>query len=136
MNPVIATGLINIGGNLLRQALPPGSDSSSTTKANFEKDLVEFQNRDAGKIENLDQLRSDLIKCPEVNEFLSKNTDCSITLDQFSDGSIRILSSSGDFMTLHPNTSTCKLASQFLQGSIASGKNLHPQRANSVILTG
>ena len=102
MNPVIATGLINIGGNLLRQALPPSSDSSSTTKANFEKDLVEFQNRDAGKIENLDQLRSDLLKSPVVNEFLSQNTECSITLDQFSDGSIRILSSSGDFMTLPP----------------------------------
>lgn len=136
MDPVIATGLINLGGNLLKQALPATAEVSPATEANFENNLLAHQHSNIAKIGDLDQLRSDLLKSPEVSEFLSRNTGNSIALDQLSDGSVRLLSSSGDFISLRPDTSTCRLANQFFHSSIASGENIHPQRVNSVILTG
>ena len=136
MDPVIATGLINLGSNIISKALPVTSVNPQQSSDTFANELIGFQDKAPNAIHDLKDIKTKLLDCSEVKAFLSKNKGNSITLDQMSDGSIRFLASSGDFMTLSKQSESCLLANQFLHCSIQSGANINPQRPNSVILTG
>jgi hypothetical protein len=135
MNPVVATSLINLGSNIVNKAFSSPIATTPVTKTDFESNLKSFQDQPVSKTD-LEKVKTELLNSPELKEFLSKNSDCTISVDQFSDGSVRILSSSGDFITLNQNSPLLAKADQFLNGSLELGENLNPERTNSAILTG
>jgi len=136
MDPLVTTGLLSIGSRIIQGALPPSTSHMDLSKAkSFESSLNKLTG-DSGSSKNLDSLRSELIDSPNLKNFLSRNEGNSISLDQLSDGSVRLLSSSGDFITIRPDSPACAKACQFLNQSISAGKNLSPDRENSVILIG
>ena len=135
MNPVVATSLINLGSNIVNKAFSSKVDATPVSKTDFESNLKSFQDQPVSTTD-LEKVKTELINSPELKEFLSKNSDCTISVDQFSDGSVRILSSSGDFITLTENSPLLAKADQFLHNSLKLGKNLNPERTNSAILTG
>jgi hypothetical protein len=63
------------------------------------------------------------------------NSD-TIHLDKLADGSMRLVSSSGDFLTLSPNSEIGQKASQFHSSSLNIGENITASRPNSVTLVG
>ena len=135
MNPVVATSLINLGSNIVNKAFSPQVATASVSKADFESNLKNFQDQPISS-SDLQVVKTELLNSPELKNFLSNNSECTISVDQLSDGSVRILSSSGDFITLNQNSPLLAKADQFLHGSLELGKNLNPERTNSVILTG
>ena len=135
MNPVVATSLINLGSNIVNKAFSPQVATPSVSKADFESNLKNFQDQPISS-SDLQVVKTELLNSPELKTFLSNNSECTISVDQLSDGSVRILSSSGDFITLNQNSPLLAKADQFLHGSLEIGKNLNPERTNSVILTG
>ena len=135
MNPVVATSLINLGSNIVNKAFSPQVATPSVSKADFESNLKNFQDQPISS-SDLQVVKTELLNSPELKNFLSNNSECTISVDQLSDGSVRILSSSGDFITLNQNSPLLAKADQFLHGSLEIGKNLNPERTNSVILTG
>jgi hypothetical protein len=135
MNPVVATSLINLGSNIVNKAFTSQAATTPASKTDFESNLKSFQDQPVSKTD-LEKVKSELLNSPELKEFLSKNSDCTISVDQFSDGSVRILSSSGDFITLNQNSPLLAKADQFLHGSLKLGENINPERTNSAILTG
>ena len=135
MNPVVATSLINLGSNIVNKAFSSPVATTPVTKTDFESNLKSFQDQPVSKTD-LEKVKTELLNSPELKDFLSKNSDCTISVDQFSDGSVRILSSSGDFITLNQKSPLLAKADQFLNGSLELGENLNPERTNSAILTG
>jgi len=135
MNPVVATSLINLGSNIVNKAFSPQVATPSVSKADFEFNLKSFQDHPISSTD-LQAVKTELLNSPELKNFLSNNSECTISVDQLSDGSVRILSSSGDFITLNQNSPLLAKADQFLHGSLELGKNLNPERTNSAILTG
>ena len=135
MNPVVATSLINLGSNIVNKAFSPQVATPSVSKADFESNLKNFQDQPISS-SDLQVVKTELLNSPELKNFLSNNSECTISVDQLSDGSVRILSSSGDFITLNQNSPLLAKADQFLHGSLELGKNLNPERTNSAILTG
>lgn len=135
MNPVVATSLINLGSNIVNKAFSPQVATPSVSKADFESNLKNFQDQPISS-SDLQVVKTELLNSPELKNFLSNNSECTISVDQLSDGSVRILSSSGDFITLNQNSPLLAKADQFLHGSLELGKNLNPERTNSVILNG
>ena len=135
MNPVVATSLINLGSNIVNKAFSPQVATPSVSKADFESNLKNFQDQPISS-SDLQVVKTELLNSPELKTFLSNNSECTISVDQLSDGSVRILSSSGDFITLNQNSPLLAKADQFLHGSLELGKNLNPERTNSVILNG
>lgn len=135
MNPVVATSLINLGSNIVNKAFSPQVATPSVSKADFETNLKSFQDHPISSTD-LQAVKTELLNSPELKNFLSNNSECTISVDQLSDGSVRILSSSGDFITLNQNSPLLAKADQFLHGSLELGKNLNPERTNSAILTG
>jgi len=136
MDPIIATGLVNIGSNIVQKVFRTDITSTQNTQSlSFESNLNK-----AGGVStsqpNMEGLRSELKDSPELKDFLSQNSGNTITMDQLSDGSVRVLSSSGSFMTLRPDSPTCSKACQFMELSTSTGQNLSPDRSNSVILIG
>ena len=135
MNPVVATSLINLGSNIVNKAFSPQVATHSVSKSDFESNLKSFQDQPISSTD-LQAVKTELLNSPELKNFLSNNSECTISVDQLSDGSVRILSSSGDFITLNQNSPLLAKADQFLHGSLELGKNLNPERTNSAILTG
>ena len=136
MDPVIATGLINIGGNILQKILPSNPQSVENSKSSsFESNLQDIQGSSPTS-KSLETLRDEITNSPELKDFLSRNSGNEISLDKLSDGSVRVLSSTGDFMTLRPESPACANANQFLANSMSSGQNINPGRENSVMLIG
>ena len=135
MNPVVATSLINLGSNIVNKAFSPQVATPSVSKADFESNLKNFQDQPISS-SDLQVVKTELLNSPELKTFLSNNSECTISVDQLSDGSVRILSSSGDFITLNQNSPLLAKADQFLHGSLKLGENLNPERTNSAILTG
>jgi hypothetical protein len=135
MNPVVATSLINLGSNIVNKAFSSAGEPKAAPAEDFETKLRSFQNKpiDAAQLEGI---KNELLQSPELKSFIEKNTNCTISLDQLSDGSIRVLSSSGDFLTLNKESLLLAKADQFLNASLKNSANLNPERANSVILTG
>ena len=136
MDPVIATGLINIGGNILQKILPSNPPSVENSKSSsFESNLQDIQGSSPTS-KSLETLRDEITNSPELKDFLSRNSGNEISLDKLSDGSVRVLSSTGDFMTLRPESPACANANQFLANSMSSGQNINRGRENSVMLIG
>jgi hypothetical protein len=134
MNPVLASGLLKIGSDLVSRAIPSPRDNLTASRS-FENELKDVQVTRAEAV-NLSQLQKEILDIPEIQNFISQNPDSTVTIDQLSDGSIRVLSSTGDFMTLRPESASCQKAVEFLKGSIAEGKNLSTERDGSVTLIG
>ena len=135
MNPVVATSLINLGSNIVNKVFSPLVPTPPANQTDFEANLKSYQDQPVSKTD-LEKVKTELLNSPELKDFLSKNSGCTISVDQFSDGSVRILSSSGDFIKLNQNSPLLAKADQFLHGSLTLGQNLNPERTNSAILTG
>ena len=136
MDPIIATGLINIGSNIVNKAFSKSAELNPSPAVNFKDDLAKFTHDPTANPKDLNQIREDILSFPEVRNFISKNEGNVISIDKMSDGSMRFLSSNGDFMTLPSNHPSSAFTVNFLDSSLASGKNLNAQRLNSVILIG
>ena len=136
MDPVIATGVINLGSTLINKVFPKTPNDFNSNKVNFDKNLNQYTDTKILSSIEISDLRKDVMSLPGVKEFLAKNEGNSVSIDKMSDGSVRLLSTSGDFTTLLPDHPSSALVSQYFDSSIAASTNLNQQRSNSVILTG
>ena len=136
MDPVIATGVINLGSTLINKVFPKTPNDFNSNKVNFDKNLNQYTDTKILSSIEISDLRKDVMSLPGVKEFLAKNEGNSVSIDKMSDGSVRLLSTSGDFTTLLPDHPSSALVSQYFDSSITASTNLNQQRSNSVILTG
>ena len=138
MNTILASGLLNIGKEIIRANLP-GMKSSEVSKSdpNFSQHLKEAQGKPADnfpKTGNLATAKKELLASPELSGFLGQNKDCDITMDQLADGSFRLLSSSGEFVVLEKNSPSHSLAKSFFDLCLSQQKNLAENRTDAVSL--
>ena len=66
MDPIIATGLVNIGGNILQKILPSNPPSVENSKSSsFESNLKDLQGSSLSP-KSLDTLRVEITNSPEL----------------------------------------------------------------------
>ncbi len=136
MNPIVATSLINLGGSILGKAIPSSVPSipPSGTRLSFEDSLNRSLPAPVAPPIDLEKTKDTLVTCPELSDFLSRNQGNRITLDEMADGSIRFLSSSGDFTVLGKGSAAWEPARQYLNGCLQTQCNLSTDRIRSAVL--
>ncbi len=134
MHPSVISEITHLGSSLLSR----GIESLSRTNqppANpklFSKQLAVAQSLDPK--ENIEEIQRDILDSPAISNFLKQNRDCVITLDQLADGSMKISSSSGDFITLDHSSELCTLARKYYHACQSEGVRLSKDRPGSVTL--
>ena len=133
MNTVLASGLLNVGKNLI-------DNFSTPTPVQFQKSTRAFSTEleDATSLSQtskpISSLRHDLLQDPSIQSFMSANAGNEIYLQKRADGSSQILSSSGDTMVIGQNTKTNALLHHYFDKCEQEGAFLSPHRPNSVLL--
>ena len=87
MDPIIATGLINLGSNIVNKAFSNSAELNPSPAVDFKDDLAKFSHEPTAKPKDLNQIREDILSFPEVQNFISKNEGNEISIDKMSDGS-------------------------------------------------
>lgn len=136
MNPIAVTELTRLGSSLLSRGIESisGKPSPQLDPSVFANELSSAEAKP--EVIDIENVRSQLLKDPTLANFFKQNTDNTIHVDRLADGSMRLVSSSGDFFTLGKNSKVCQLASDFHTKCLESNKNLSPSRTNSVLLIG
>jgi len=137
VNPLAVSELTRLGSSLLKNGF--NSIRSKTNVQNVQSTHFENELKSAQKLTTPTELEAqkvELLKDPALSPFLKQNSDNTIHLDKLADGSMRLVSSSGDFLTLSPNSEICQKASQFHSSSLNIGENITASRPNSVTLVG
>ena len=136
MNPIAVAELTHLGSSILRSGISSLSktDNQLTTPSAFADKLQGAKN--SIKPAELSDLKDKLLKDPSLAEFFQQNIDNTIHLDKLADGSMRLTSSSGDFVTLPNDSPSGQLAMQFHDASIRANQNLSTNRKGSVLLLG
>ncbi len=134
MNPIAVAELTQLGSYILRQGISSLSktENHSTTPSAFADKLKGAESTLTRS--DLNDLKTKLLNDSYLSDFFNQNTDNTIHLDKLADGSMRLTSSSGDFITLPKGSTTGQLAMQFHDASIKASENLSPSRENSVLL--
>ena len=134
MNPILASSIANLGCNIIQRVIPtPSKNSNQTNSVDFATNLERLENAELSGAD-LEILKSDLLNSPEIQDFLTRNHGNKISIDQLADGSIRFLSSSGDFLSLSSENSCHSKASEFFQQSLRAGVNLDTSRVSTVVI--
>jgi hypothetical protein len=134
MNPIAVAELTQLGSSILRKGISSLSKTENlpTTPSAFADKLKGAES--ALTRSELNDLKTKLLNDSYLSDFFNQNTDNTIHLDKLADGSMRLTSSSGDFITLPKGSTTGQLAMQFHDASIKASENLSPSRENSVLL--
>lgn len=137
MNPLAVSELTRLGSSLLKNSI--NSIHSKTNIQNVASSQFENELNNAQKATTPVEVKAqkiELLKDPALSPFLDQNSDNTIHLDKLADGTMRLISSSGDFLTLDPNSEIGQKASQFHSSSLNIGENISASRPNSVTLVG
>jgi len=134
MNPIAVAELTQLGSSILRKGI-----SSLSKTENHPSNPSAFADKLKGAESaltrsELKDLKIQLLNDSSLSDFFKQNTDNTIHLDKLADGSMRLTSSSGDFITLAQGSTTGQLAIQFHDASLEACENLSPSRENSVLL--
>ena len=137
MNPIAVAELTQLGTSLLSHGIRKISSSHEVASNDaFSHRLSEISS--SGNLSSQrspEELRADILKSDHLCQFLSQNSEDSLTLDKLADGTIRITSSSGDFLTLNCNSEIGKLASEYFDSCFSHKRFLSSERQNAVILS-
>ena len=139
MNSIVATGLLNIGKEIIKANFPGlKSSPDSASQKQFSAHLTNAESKQlAGKhtLQSIESSKKELLSSPIIQKFLSKNAGCEITLDQLANGSFRCHSSSGEFIIIEQDSEFHQSAKSFFELSLKHEKNLANNRLDAVLLT-
>ena len=130
MNPVVASSLISVGSNLLNRVITSSPNLSSPGSTSFYKELLQVST--AEKSLSRDELKKEFITSPAVKSFIDKNSGDTLYLEERADGSMKILSSTGQSLVLSQGSVACATAKKFFELCIQDQVYLSTNRANAV----
>ena len=79
-----------------------------------------------------DELKKEFITSPAVKSFIDKNSGDTLYLEERADGSMKILSSTGQSLVLSQGSVACATAKKFFELCIQDQVYLSTNRANAV----
>ena len=134
MHPSLIHEIASIGTSLLSRGIESASriNKPGPDPKLFSAKLSEAQA--LPETRSIEEMRTDIIESSSISQFLEQNKGNSISLDLLADGSMKLLSSSGDFLTLDKQTEICILARKFHQACLSSGESLSQDRPSLVKL--
>ena len=128
MNPIFATGLVNLGKDFVSSGIKLFSQGNLTTidKQSFANKLesANAQQSSSPQKQNLDHLRKELLNDPELRKFISQNEGHNLQLDKSANGTFRLLSSSGDLLIIDQSSPCLHLAQAYHKACLSNGQNL------------
>ena len=138
MNPIFATGLVNLGKDFVASGVKFFSQENLTS-TNKESFALKLQSAKAQKItsserQNLDHLRKELLNDPELRKFISQNEGHTLQLDKSANGTFRILSSSGDLFVINQSSPCIHLAQAYHNACLSKGQNLVSSDPSKVLI--
>ena len=128
MNSILATGLLDLGKNMIDRISAPKSLPTDKQVDSFNSELQKVSQP------TLSSLRQDLLADPAIKNFLQGNKDNEIFLEKRADGSTKLLSSSGETMIIESNSPANDKFQNFFDRCTQEQLCLSPHRPNSVLL--
>ena len=131
MNPIVATGIVSAGKNLIENLVSPSSKTTPPPAGKFDTELrkAEFSQEIPETV-----LRKDFLKSDEVKSFLEANSGSEIHLEARADGSIQLVASSGSRLVLDKGTQACAIGQKLIQTCLINESNISTTRPNAIIL--
>ena len=138
MNPIFATGLVNLGKDFLSSGVKLFSQENLTSvdKKSFALKLQSAKDQQGliPQNRNLDHLSKELLNDPELRKFISQNEGHTLQLDKSANGTFRILSSSGDLFVINQSSPCIHLAQAYHNACLSKGQNLVPSDPSKVLI--
>jgi hypothetical protein len=151
MNPILASSLVTLGKDFIQSAFrgtpevePADSKDFDGMLSNAEKvkgspesgpmfDRLDIKNvEDAGVIRN--QLKTELFADPAVSAFMANNPDSQFYARRTPEGNLVLRATSGQSLTLAPDSSGAQLLSDYLDLSNFLGRDISPDRPGEILL--
>jgi hypothetical protein len=153
MNPILASSLVSLGKDFIQSTFrgtpevePAGSKAFDGMLSNAKKvkgspesspmfDRLGIKNvEDAGVIRN--QLKTELFADPAVSAFMANNPDSQFYARHTPEGNLVLRATSGQSLTLAPDSSGTQLLSDYLDLSNFLGRDISPDRPGEILLKG
>ena len=153
MNPILASSLVSLGKDFIQSAFrgtsevePADSKAFDGMLSNAKKvkgspesspmfDRLGIKNiEDAGVIRN--QLKTELFADPAVSAFMANNPDSQFYARRTPEGNLVLRATSGQSLTLAPDSSGTQLLSDYLDLSNFLGRDISPDRPGEILLKG
>ena len=132
MNPILASGIVSLGKEVFDRLSAPSPSKSSIDDISFGKELEKASTTASTK--SLEQLEKEFRNQQDVSEFLSTEAGNQVHLEKRADGSMQLISSSGNRLILPLSENSCSLGNKLLSNSLDQGVNLSTSRANAIII--
>ena len=129
MNPIVATGIVSAGKNLIENLLSPSSKTTPPLQVNLILNYAKLSFQEIPET----VLRKEFLK-DEVKSFLEANSGSEIHLEARADGSIQLVASSGSRLVLDKGTQTCATGQKLIQACLINESNISTTRPNAIIL--
>ena len=137
MDPIIAGGLVSTGKNLLN-GISNQIVSQKTTEAkgcvSFPEELGKASRQETTvSFSDIKSVRVALMENPQVSSFMEKNANSQVYLEKRADGSVQLLSSSGETLVLKKDSKACIQAINYFDLCLKEKSNLTEFRPNAVL---
>ena len=133
MNPVLASSVISLSKSVFERISSPTPQNPTTEGLKFAQELEKVSKSDE-TFKTSKDLRKELLSDPKIKAFVEANPDNQIFFQKRADGSSKILSSSGDSMTIHLDSDTNSLVHQYFNKCVAENSSISPHRPDCVFL--
>lgn len=137
MDPIIAGGLVSAGKNLLdgiSNQLASKKTVEAQGRVSFPDELGKASREDASiRFSNSKSARLALMENPQVSSFMEKNANSQVYLEKRADGSVQLLSSSGETLILKKDSEACRQAINYFDLCLEEKSNLTEFRPNAVL---
>ena len=137
MDPIIAGGLVSAGKNLLdgiSNQLASKKSVEAQGRVSFPEELGKASRENASvRFSNSKSARLALMENPQVSSFMEKNANSQVYLEKRADGSIQLLSSSGETLILTKDSEACRQAINYFDLCLEEKSNLTEFRPNAVL---
>ena len=153
MNPILASSLVSLGKDFIQSAFrgtPKGKAADANAFGGMLSDAEKVKGssesspifdrlgiknlEDAGKIRN--NLKTELLADPEVSAFMANNPDSQLYARRTPEGNLVLRATSGQSLTLAPDSSGTQLLSDYLDLSNFLGRDISPDRPGEILLKG
>ena len=151
MNPILASSLVSLGKDLIQSAFRGSAEGdladakafggmlSNAEKVNGSPESSPMFDRLGIKdVEDADRIRSnlktELLADPAVSSFMANNPDSQFYARQTPEGNLMLRATSGQSLTLAPNSGGAQLLSDYLDLSNFLGRDVSPDRPGEILL--
>ena len=137
MDPIIAGGLVSAGKNLLdgiSNQLASKKTVEAQGRVSFPDELGKASQEDASvRFSNSKSARLALMENPASIFLHGENANSQVYLEKRADGSIQLLSSSGETLILTKDSEACRQAINYFDLCLEEKSNLTEFRPNAVL---